>query len=212
MDILKVAQTRYTTKAYDPEKKIPQDTLNKLLEILQLTPSSVNIQPWHFFVIESDEAKARVAETMPGNFSYNATKVLESSHSVVFCTKTDISHEHLEALLKSDDAVGRFKDEETRTSQAALRAGYVKKKSIPDWLIRQTYIALGQFLLGVAAEGIDSTAMEGFDTEAFDQAFSLKEKGLQSLVVVSLGYRSENDFNATLKKSRLPHDAVFTHL
>ncbi|MBF7689411.1 oxygen-insensitive NAD(P)H nitroreductase [Acinetobacter pollinis] len=212
MDILKVAQTRYTTKAYNSEKKIPQATLDTLLETLRLTPSSVNIQPWHFFVIETDEAKARVAETMPGNYSYNATKVLQASHSIVFCTKTNIPAEHLEALLKADDHAGRFKNEEARETQANLREGYVIKKSIPDWLIRQTYIALGQFLIAAAAEGIDSTAMEGFDNNAFDQAFDLKEKGLQSLVVVSLGYRSETDFNAKLPKSRLPHELVFTHL
>lgn len=27
MDLLKVSESRYTTKAYDPSKKIPQDSL-----------------------------------------------------------------------------------------------------------------------------------------------------------------------------------------
>ena len=35
---------------YDSEKKIPQEKIKKLLEILRFTPSSVNIQPWHFVV------------------------------------------------------------------------------------------------------------------------------------------------------------------
>lgn len=217
MDILKVAQTRYTTKAYNSEKKIPQATLDTLLETLRLTPSSVNIQPWHFFVIETDEAKARVAETMPGNYSYNATKVLQASHSIVFCTKTNVTGEYLDQLINEDETLGRVKDAESKANQAATREGFVNfykniKKNLPEWLARQTYLALGQLLIATAAEGIDSTAMEGFDTDAFDQAFGLKEKGLQSLVVVSLGYRSETDFNAKLPKSRLPHELVFTHL
>ncbi|HAB71349.1 MAG TPA: NAD(P)H nitroreductase, partial [Acinetobacter nosocomialis] len=44
MDLLNTVKSRYTTKAYDPEKKIPKEKFNKLLEILRFTPSSVNIQ------------------------------------------------------------------------------------------------------------------------------------------------------------------------
>jgi nitroreductase/dihydropteridine reductase len=49
MDLLNLAQQRYTTKAYDPNKKIPQDQIDLLLEVLRLAPSSINIQPWHFW-------------------------------------------------------------------------------------------------------------------------------------------------------------------
>lgn len=49
MDLLNVSKTRYTTKAYDPIRKIPKEQVARLLEILRLTPSSINIQPWHFF-------------------------------------------------------------------------------------------------------------------------------------------------------------------
>ncbi len=53
MDLLKITQTRYTTKAYDPSKKIPAEQFERLLEILRLAPSSINIQPWHFFYCRS---------------------------------------------------------------------------------------------------------------------------------------------------------------
>jgi nitroreductase/dihydropteridine reductase len=54
--------------------------------------------------------------------------------------------------------------------------------------------------------------MEGFDRDTINQEFGLAEKGLKASVVVSLGYRSENDFNAKLPKSRLPDQVVFTRL
>ena len=57
MDSLNTAKTRYTTKAYDASKKIPKEQFEKLLEILRFSPSSVNIQPWHFLIAETDEAK-----------------------------------------------------------------------------------------------------------------------------------------------------------
>lgn len=46
-------RSRYTTKHYDPARRIPDDYLEALLEVLRLAPSSVNIQPWHFYVVRS---------------------------------------------------------------------------------------------------------------------------------------------------------------
>ncbi|MGB8808325.1 MAG: nitroreductase family protein, partial [Acinetobacter calcoaceticus] len=94
MDLLNSVKSRYTTKAYDSEKKIPQEKINKLLEILRFSPSSVNIQPWHFFVADNLAAKERIAKALTGKYAYNGPKVLESSHTLVFCTKTDISSEY----------------------------------------------------------------------------------------------------------------------
>lgn len=37
-----------SAKRYDVNKPISDETLNDLLEVLRLSPSSVNIQPWHF--------------------------------------------------------------------------------------------------------------------------------------------------------------------
>ena len=45
-----------------------------------------------------------------------------------------------------------------------------------------------------------------------DAALGLTEQGLKSVVVASLGHRSEQDFNASLNKSRLPAEQLFTRL
>ncbi|ENX33676.1 hypothetical protein F889_02339 [Acinetobacter colistiniresistens] len=217
MDTLATAKTRYATKAYDAEKKIPQAQFEKLLEVLRFSPSSVNIQPWHFLVAESDEAKQRIASALTGNYVYNAAKVLNSSHTLVFCTRTDISAEYLEQLLQQDDLSGRFKDEAAKQGQRDTRHGYVEfyrneLKNLPAWMENQTYLALGQLLFAAGLEGIDATPMEGFDRELINKEFGLAEKGLKASVVVALGYRSETDFNAKLPKSRLPDEVVFTRL
>ena len=217
MDTLATAKTRYATKAYDAEKKIPQAQFEKLLEILRFSPSSVNIQPWHFLVAESDQAKQRIASALTGNYVYNAAKVLNSSHTLVFCTRTDISAEYLEQLLQQDDASGRFKDETAKQGQRATRSGYVEfyrneLKNLPAWMENQTYLALGQLLFAAGLEGIDATPMEGFDRELLNKEFGLAEKGLKASVIVALGYRSDSDFNAKLPKSRLPDEVVFTRL
>lgn len=217
MDVLVTAKTRYATKAYNEEKKIPQQQFEKLLEVLRFSPSSVNIQPWHFLIAETDEAKQRIAKALTGNYIYNSAKVLNSSHTLVFCTRTDISAEYLEQLLQQDELNGRFKDETAKQGQRDTRKGYVEfyrneLKNLSAWMENQTYLALGQLLFAAGLEGIDATPMEGFDRDTINQEFGLAEKGLKASVVVSLGYRSENDFNAKLPKSRLPDQVVFTRL
>ncbi|MFV5502535.1 oxygen-insensitive NAD(P)H nitroreductase [Acinetobacter sp. 226] len=217
MDLLKIAQNRYTTKAYDPSKKIPPAQFDRLLEILRLTPSSINIQPWHFFIADHDAAKKRVAKALVGTYAYNAPKVLDSSHTILFCTKADINEQHLDNLLNRDDLSGRFKDESAKEGQKNTRAGYIhyyrnEKGDIQRWAENQTFIALGQLLLAAGIEGIDATPIGGFDEEIISEELQLAEQGLIPSVLLTLGYRSENDFNAKLPKSRLPAEDIFTKL
>ena len=217
MDLLTVAKTRYTTKAYDATKKIPQAQFERLVEILRLTPSSINIQPWHFFIAEHDLSKQRIAKALVGKYAYNAPKVLDSSHTILFCTKADISEQHLADLLEQDDLSGRFKDEKAKQGQKESRSGYVsyyrnEKGDIQRWAENQTFIALGQMLLAAGIEGIDATPIGGFDEEILTEELGLTEKDLIPSVIMTLGYRSDVDFNAKLPKSRLAQEDVITRL
>ncbi|AWL28700.1 oxygen-insensitive NAD(P)H nitroreductase [Acinetobacter defluvii] len=217
MDLLKIAQKRYTTKAYDATQKIPQEKFERLLEILRLSPSSINIQPWHFFIADRDEAKQRIAKALVGKYAYNAAKVLDSSHTILFCTQADISEQHLDHLLAQDDRSGRFKDDTAKQGQKDSRTGYVdyyrnEKGDIQRWAENQTFIALGQALLAAGIEGIDATPIGGFNEEIITEELSLTEKELIPSVLLTLGYRSEQDFNAKLPKSRLNPQDIFTTL
>ena len=217
MDLLNVSKTRYTTKAYDPIRKIPKEQIARLLEILRLTPSSINIQPWHFFIADNQAAKERIAKALVGKYAYNAPKVLDSSHTILFCTKADISEQHLDNLLAQDDISGRFKDEKAKQGQKESRSGYDnyyrnEKGDIQRWAENQTFIALGQILLAAGIEGIDATPIGGFDEQIINDELQLTEKGLVPSVLLTLGYRSENDFNAQLPKSRLDKEQIFTQL
>ncbi len=217
MDLLNIAQTRYTTKAYNPEKKIPQQQFEALLEVLRFTPSSINIQPWHFLVADNDAAKQRIAKSLVGRYAYNAPKVLDSSHTIVFCTRTDITEDYLDTLLQNDEQSGRFKDEKAKQGQKDSRIGYVnfyreEKGDLQGWMENQTFIALGHLLLAAGIEGIDATPIGGFDEDILNAEFDLASKGLKSSVIMTLGYRSDNDFNAQLPKSRLPREQIFTYL
>ena len=51
---------RYATKKFDPTRKIPGETWHALEQALVLTPSSIGLQPWKFFVITDAEVKNKL--------------------------------------------------------------------------------------------------------------------------------------------------------
>lgn len=60
---------------------------------------------------------------------------------------------------------------------------------------------------------IDATPMEGFDAEKFDKLLGLKKKMLNSVVLLALGYRDEeNDYLAKLKKVRISKQEFATRV
>ncbi len=216
MNIAQIATTRYTTKAFDPKKRIDDALLEQLLTLLRFTPSSVNSQPWHFVIAASNEAKAQIARASTGPYSGNEAKVVNASHVVVLCVRTALDDDHLQRILAQEEQDGRFKSAEAKAMQTRGRGFYVnlhrEQSDTPQWMEKQVYLALGTLLLGAAALAIDATPIEGFDNAILDEALGLQERGLGSVVLAALGYRSEDDFNATLPKSRLPAEEIFTFL
>jgi nitroreductase/dihydropteridine reductase len=217
MDLTAVSKARYTTKAFDPERTVPAETIDTLLAILRQSPSSVNSQPWHFVVAGTPEGKALVAKGVEGAYAYNEPKVLNASHVVVLCARSDMDPGHMAAVLAQEEQDGRFPNADAKAGQHKTREMYVnlhrhEGKDLQHWMEKQVYLSLGTLLLAAGALGIDATPMEGFDFRKLDAALGLRDKGLTSLVLVALGYRSDKDFNAKLPKSRLPAETVFTRL
>lgn len=217
MDIAQIAQTRRTTKAFDPERKIPVAQMDQLRTLLRFSPASVNSQPWHFVVAATTEAKKRIAKATQESFAYNEPKVRNASHVVVLCGRTTLDTGHLDAVLAQEKTDGRFVTPEAMAIQDKSRRFYVNlhQTELQDertWIDRQVYLALGTLLLGAATLGIDACAMEGFNAPLLDAELGLSERGLTSLVMVALGYSGADDFNAKLPKSRLPQEAIFTDL
>lgn len=217
MNIAKIAQTRYTTKAFDPARKIPAETFAQLETLLRFAPSSVNSQPWHFVIASTEQGKARIAKATQGGYAYNEPKVRNASHVVVFCARRELDEAHLTAILEQEDKDGRFATPEAKAGQHKSRSFYAdlhrnEYKDAQTWMERQLYLAFGTLLLGAATLEIDACPMEGFDVKTLDAELGLEAKGLTSVVIASLGYHGTEDFNAKLPKSRLPAEAVITHL
>lgn len=217
MSLLQAARKRHSTKAFDPSRKIPDHLIAELRELLRLSPSSVNSQPWHFVLAASETGKARIGKAAEAGYPYNLSKILNASHVLVLCARTAISESHLEALLEKEEADGRFVNADAKAGQRGSRLLYSNLhrydlKDAQHWMEKQVYLALGTLLLGAAALEVDAVPMEGFNAKVLDEELGLREQGLTSVVLVGLGYSGADDFNAKLPKSRLAAETVFTEL
>jgi len=217
MNIMKAALSRYSTKAFDASRIINENDINEVKNLLRLSPSSTNAQPWHFVIASTDAAKKRIAKSTAGFYTFNENKVLDASHVVVFCAKTDIDENYLKQVLKKEQEDGRFNGMEAMNGMHQGRSYFVNMhrfdfKDIKHWMEKQVYLNVGNFLLGVSALNIDAVPIEGFDAKILDEALGLRERGYTSLVIVPIGYRSQEDFNAILPKSRLSFNDILTEI
>ena len=190
MKFIELAKNRYTTKKYNSTKKISNNNIEELKEILQLSPSSINSQPWQFIFVSKEDIKDELAEAS----YFNENKIKQASHLVVFSAITNI--ELFEKQIQENlpaGAVGYYNQFIKPTSQAEIQS----------WLSHQVYLSLGIFLSACISMGIDSTPMEGIEADKYISILNLDN--YKPLFAVAIGYRDEGDANQpSLKaKSRL---------
>lgn len=198
MNILDLIQKRYTAKKYNADKVLPQEKIGDLKEILRLTPSSINIQPWKFTFVQNPEMKAKLAAVS----MHNTEKINQAQLLVVFSVADD-----LDAFQKVVD---------TELPQARRDWYNQMKASMPEadlkiWLAKQVYIALGVGLTASVALGLDSTAMEGIESNKYRDILNMT--AYKPLFAMAVGYGSEDDFNrigVTPKSRRLLENVVET--
>ncbi len=218
MDTIKIASERFTVKVFN-STKISDDDIVKVKELLRLAPSSTNLQGWHFFVVSSDEGRAKVVKSVESSYPFNQNSIEKASHVIVFCSKKDVDDEYFAKVLGKEEQDGRFLDnpefKENMDKGRKMFANLNRKNpcGIAGWMAKQVYINLGMFLLGIEGLGIKGTPIEGFDSVVLDKELGLDELGLCSQVVVPIGYSDlEHDYNAKLPKSRLATSDVITDL
>ncbi len=209
--LLSALNNRYATKVFDPDKKIPKEKVDALLESIPLTPSSINAQPWHIFVVSNQKMKENLAQAAWG---INQTKYINADYLFIFCAKKDytlLDYIHLEEL------VARVRGVELDQKRIEGIGPYVEGMQGEEkehWLKKQCYIMLGQFLTSCALLELDACPIEGFLSDKMDKLLGLPGKGLTSVVSVAVGYRDKNDFNQLHKapKIRYPAEEILTIL
>lgn len=205
-NLIETLNWRYATKRMNGDK-VPAEKLDVILEAIKLSPSSAGLQPYTVFVIEDQEVKEKIQKV-----AFMQPQIAEASHLIVFASWTKITTGHIDEYMNliadtrgiSAESLDGFKAAVTNMVMNRTEEGRAQ------WAARQAYIALGHALVAAASEQVDATPMEGFDANGLDEILGLNEKGLHSVVIMTLGYRdAEKDVLASAKKVRRSHEELF---
>jgi len=199
--LLASLEWRYATKVFDT-RKLPDATWATLEESLRLTPSSFGLQPWKFIVVTDPAVRAKLRPV-----SWNQSQVTDASHLVVFARRTEMTEADVNEFFNQMVSERGADAAKLEPYRQMMIGGVVKGKDAAgqkEWAARQLYIALGQLMGAAAALAVDTCALEGIDPAAYTEILGLKGTGYEVVVACAVGYRSESDKYAVMKKIRYP--------
>jgi nitroreductase len=193
---------RYAAKKLDASKTVPQASVDRILEAVQLAPTSSGLQPFEVIVVTNPDVKAKLREA-----AYGQSQVTDSSHVLVFAAWDNYTDARIEAVVQQTITERGIPRSAVADYFDGLKAKLVAQTAEENYehAARQAYIAFGIGLTAAAFEEVDSTPMEGFDPAAVDAILGLREKGLRSVTLMPLGYRQpDGDWLLPMKKVRKP--------
>ena len=195
---------RYAKKKMNGQQ-ISSDKVERILEAIQLAPTSLGLQPFNVLNITDVETKQSI---LP--IAYNQQQIVDSSNVLVFAAWDSLPDEKIDAYVELTAKQRNLSQEELQPLRDMLNG--LKSKTdeeIFQWSAKQAYIAFGFAIAAAAVEQVDATPMEGFDMLALDQLLGLQEQGLKSALLLPLGYRDEeNDWLAPMNKVRRPKNEL----
>ena len=207
--LINALNNRYATKKFNPDKKVLPKDLDAILEAIRLTPTSYGLQLMKVVVVENKALR----ELLLGE-SFGQNQIVEASHVLVLCREKNVDENHIQAYI-SNIAITRESPTENLEGFKNMMVNSILGMSQTDqieWMDKQVYIALGNLLTACALLGIDSCPMEGFKVDGYDKILELGKMNLTANLVIPIGYRSDTDKNAKIKKVRRSKDDFIIRL
>jgi nitroreductase / dihydropteridine reductase len=198
MSLMNNLNWRYATKAMNGET-VPEEKLTAILDAINFSSSSFGLQPYTILVVSNNEVKAQLQAA-----AYGQAQVGASSHVLVFCVPAKLTGDDAKTFIQNV-ASTRNIPLEALAEYESMIAGTINslnEEQQQTWAAKQAYIALGTALIAAAEQQVDACPMEGFDRAKFDEILGLEDKGLKSIVIMPVGFRSIEDATANYKKVR----------
>lgn len=199
-NLIENLQWRHAVKAYQTDKKVSQESIDKIIEAARLAPTSSGLQPFQLIVIENQVIKNELSKT-----ALNPDCMRDCSHVLVFAVWDNYTAQRIDDMYDyitdaRDLPRGRFSRYTEMLKQKVLHQS--EEQNVAH-ATHQAYIALGLALAQAAELKVDTTPVEGFDNKALDKLLALPEKGLKSVCLMYIGYADpERNWLASMKKVR----------
>ena len=169
MDFYKLIEERESIRDYNPDRKIPEDVLDRILNAGRLAPSASNRQPWRFVLVSSPENLKSARKCYHKEWFKNAPHILvivgdksqswKRSYDDYDSIETDlaIAMDHI-ILAAENEGVGAC------------------------WIIAYDYDKLAQLIQPAEHEVIYSITPLGYQNPGFNKRGNKIRKSLEEIV------------------------------
>ncbi|MDP1623097.1 MAG: nitroreductase family protein [Bacteroidales bacterium] len=171
MKFLDLIQQRQSVRAYDPDRPVAREKLERCIEAVRLAPSACNSQPWKLVVVDEPILKEKVAKAA-------TSKLLGFNH---FTRQAPI----LVAVVREDPNL-------------TSKLGAVLKDK--PYTLMDVGIAVEHFCLQATEEGLGTCIMGWFDEEKVKQLLEVPKKKRVELII-ALGYPAKEQVRIKIRKT-----------
>ena len=183
-DFMEIVKGRRSIRNYDTDVKISKEEMTQILEEATLAPSSVNMQPWRFLVIDSEEGKATLAPLA----KFNQVHV-ETSSAVIAVFGDMNAVDQLENIYDTAVAKGLMPQEVRDRQVPAIQGMYssISANDLKDSILIDSGLVSMQLMLVARAHGYDTNPIGGYEKDQIAEAFGLEKDRYVPVMLLSIG-------------------------
>lgn len=188
-----VIKGRKSVKYFNPNVKIKREEIIEMLNEANIAPSSCNLQPWRYIVVDTPEGKEKL-----GSANYN--KIQNDTSAAMIIVLGDLNH-----YGKFDEIYGEAVKKGYMTEE--VKDGFEKGmgpqlENLPTDKNREgVYFDCGLWTMQFAniayAKGYDTNIIGGFIREKVAELFELEEN-LIPVMLIALG-KKEKEARPTVR-------------
>lgn len=198
-----IMKERKSIRKYDATHKIAKEEMDKILNDTVQAPSSVNMQPWRFVVVASEEGKEKLAPLVGHNQLQNETA---AAMIVIF---GDLNSFEKAEKIYGEAVKQNIMPQEIKERQLETLAPMFKQMSLEhkkEMVLIDGALAAMNLMLVARAYGYDTNPIGGFDKEAIAEVLGMDSDRYYPVMIVSIGKASEVGYTSY----RLPASEITT--
>nr|WP_216365687.1 nitroreductase family protein [Enterococcus cecorum] len=184
---------RRSIRNYDPSYEIEHSELLQIIDEAAKAPSSVNLQPWRFVIVESEEAKAKLKPLIRFNTLQN-----ETSSAMILIFGDLKCQEYAQEIYQEAVNRGLMPQEVMEKQLAAIVPMYdsLNKAQMERIVQIDASLVAMQLMLVARSHGYDTNPIGGFDADQLAAAFDLDEDRFHPVMILSIGKAMETGYES----------------
>lgn len=183
-DFKDVVFNRKSIKVFDENLKISKSEMLEMLNEAVKAPSSVNLQPWRFVVVESSEGKNKLRPLIRFNQRQNDT-----SSAMILIFGDTKCYENAEKIFGTAVERGYMPQERKDEVMNTFIPFYERasKEKMRDIVNIDCSLMAMQLMFVARAHGYDTNAIGGFEDDLLAEAFGLDPERYIPVLIVAIG-------------------------